>query len=85
VQGQPLILQESAGERRLHRPPPGGLSNLTTPFIVKVDRRNGGAPEFVMFTEDILPGQAIPPAPAPGRGRDPLRARRDRAGRDRQP
>lgn len=58
---QPLLLQDGEGERRLHRPPPGALSNLTAPFIIKVDRRNGGAPELVMFTEDIAPGQAIPP------------------------
>ena len=56
-----LILGASDGERRLHRPPPGALSNLTAPFILKVDRRNGGAPEFVMLTEDIPPGQAISP------------------------
>jgi quercetin dioxygenase-like cupin family protein len=56
-----LILNESDGERRLHRPPPGALSNLSAPFILKVDRRNGGAPEFVMLTEDIPPGQAISP------------------------
>ena len=61
AQGQPLVLQESDGERRLHRPPPGALSNLAAPFIMKVDRRNGGAPEFVMFTESMPPGQAIPP------------------------
>jgi len=59
--GEALILQESEGERRLHRPPPGALSNLTAPFVLKVDRRNGGAPEFVMLTEDIPPGQAISP------------------------
>ena len=58
--GQPLVLQDSEGERRVHRPPPGALSNLAAPFIMKVDRRNGGAPEFVMFTEGIPPGQAIP-------------------------
>lgn len=57
---QPLILDASEGERRLHRPPPGSLSNLTAPFILKVDRKNGGAPEFVMVSEDIPPGQAIP-------------------------
>ena len=56
-----LILGASDGERRLHRLPPGALSNLTAPFILKVDRRNGGAAEFVMLTEDIPPGQAIPP------------------------
>lgn len=58
---RPLILADSEGERRLHRPPPAALSNLAAPFIIKVDRRNGGAPELVLFTEDIAPGQAIPP------------------------
>ena len=58
---RPLILADSEGERRLHRPPPAALSNLAAPFILKVDRRNGGAPELVLFTEDIGPGQAIPP------------------------
>jgi len=61
VPAEPLILQASEGERRIHRPPPGALSNLTAPFILKVDRRNGNAPEFVMLTEDIPPGQAISP------------------------
>jgi len=61
ARGQALVLQDAEGERRVHRPPPGALSNLAAPFIMKVDRRNGGAPEFVMFTEDIPPGQAIPP------------------------
>lgn len=60
-QPRPLMLADGDGERRVHRPPPGGLSNLAAPFIIKVDRRNGGAPEFVLFTEDIPPGQAIPP------------------------
>lgn len=59
--GQALILKEADGERRLHRPPPSSLSTLTAPFTVKIDRKNGGAPEFVMITEDIAPGQAISP------------------------
>lgn len=58
---RPLLLQESEGERRLHRPPPAALSSLTAPFIIKVDRRNGGAPEFFMMISDIAPGQSIPP------------------------
>ena len=58
--GEPLILREGEGERLIHRPPPGALSNLSAPLILKVDRRHGGAPEFVMLTEDIPPGQAIP-------------------------
>ncbi|MDQ2947909.1 MAG: cupin domain-containing protein [Acidobacteriota bacterium] len=45
----------------MHRPPPAALSSLTAPFIIKVDRRNGGAPEFFMMMEDIAPGQSIPP------------------------
>jgi quercetin dioxygenase-like cupin family protein len=61
ARSEALILNASDGERRLHRPPPGALSTLTAPFILKVDRRNGGAPEFVMLTEDIPPGQAISP------------------------
>jgi quercetin dioxygenase-like cupin family protein len=61
ARGEALILQESDGERRVHRPPPGALSNLTALFTLKVDRQNGGAPEFVMMTEDIPPGQAISP------------------------
>src|SRR5947209_6109752 len=35
--GRPLMLAESDGEQRLHRPPPGALSNLTAPFTIKVD------------------------------------------------
>jgi len=61
ARGEPLILDAGAGERRVRRPPPGALSGLTAPFILKIDRRNGGAPEFVMLSEDIPPGQAIPP------------------------
>jgi quercetin dioxygenase-like cupin family protein len=61
ARSEALILQESDGERRVHRPPPGALSNLTALFTLKVDRRNGGAPEFVMMTENIPPGQAISP------------------------
>ena len=47
IRSTPLILQDSEGEKRVHRPPPSGMSNLTAAFIMKVDRRNGGAPEFV--------------------------------------
>jgi quercetin dioxygenase-like cupin family protein len=60
AESKPLILSVSEGERRLHRPPPGALSSLTAPFILKIDHANGGAPEFVMLTEDIPPAQAIP-------------------------
>jgi len=57
----PLVLQPSDGEHRMRRPLPASLSTLAAPFIIKVDERNGGAKEFVMFTEDVPPGQSIPP------------------------
>jgi quercetin dioxygenase-like cupin family protein len=61
VRGTPLILDASAGERRVRRPGAGQVRALTTPFIIKVDRRNGASQDLVMGTEDIAPGQAIPP------------------------
>ena len=58
----PLVLSIDQGERRVRRRAPDpGSSGLTTPFIIKVDRRNGGSPELVMGYEDIAPGQAIVP------------------------
>src|SRR5271165_3157289 len=60
VTGTPLALQPSDGEHRVRRPTPGALSSLTVPFILKVDERNGRAEDFVVLTEDIPPGQAIP-------------------------
>jgi len=57
-----LVLQVAQGERRVRRPRAGAApAHLTTPFILKVDRRNGGSPELVMGYEDIAPGDAIPP------------------------
>jgi len=52
---QPLILAADEGERRVRRTLGGA------PLIIKIDRQNGAAPEFVMGTEEIPPGQAIPP------------------------
>lgn len=34
-------------------------ATLTAPFIIKIDHRNGRAPDFMMGTEDIPPGQGI--------------------------
>lgn len=50
-----LILQAEEGERRLRRAPGGA------PFILKVDRQNGGSPDLVMGYEDLPPGYVIPP------------------------
>ena len=57
----PLVLQPADGEHRTRRPPPAALSTLAAPFIIKVDERNGGAKDFVIFTEDVPPGQTISP------------------------
>ena len=48
-----LILQGSEGERRVRRNAGKG------PFIIKVDRQNGGSPDLVMGYEDIAPGSEI--------------------------
>lgn len=58
--GEGLILQESEGERRVRRPRPDALAQ-TSPFIIKVDRQNGGSQDLVMGYESIAPGQAIRP------------------------
>ncbi len=34
---------------------------MSSPFILKVDARNGGSPDLMMGYEDIAPGQAIAP------------------------
>ena len=56
-----LILQAGEGERRVRRSRADGQPGLTTPFILKVDRRNGGSEHLVMGYEEIAPGQAIRP------------------------
>ena len=49
-----LVLQENEGERRNRL---GG----NFPFIIKVDRLNGGSRQLVMGYEDVAPGVVIPP------------------------
>ncbi|MEO7713747.1 MAG: cupin domain-containing protein [Gemmatimonadaceae bacterium] len=56
----PLVLDAASGERRVRRTTGLSAVSLTAPFIIKVDRRNGGAPDFMMGTEDIPSGQGIP-------------------------
>ena len=53
--GAGLILQADEGERRVRRNAGKG------PFILKVDRQNGGSPDLVMGYEDIAPGAEIQP------------------------
>lgn len=49
-----LVLEENEGERRDRL---GG----NFPFIIKVDRLNGGSRQLVMGYEDVAPGVVIPP------------------------
>jgi quercetin dioxygenase-like cupin family protein len=53
AQAAGLILQTGEGERRVRRNAGKG------PFIIKVDRQNGGSPDLVMGYEDIAPGAEI--------------------------
>ena len=50
-----LVLGADEGERRVRRNVGKG------PFILKVDRQNGGSPDLVMGYEDIAPGAEIQP------------------------
>ena len=53
AQGRGLVLQANEGERRVRRNPGKG------PFIIKIDRKNGGSPDLVMGYEDLAPGVDI--------------------------
>jgi mannose-6-phosphate isomerase-like protein (cupin superfamily) len=53
--GAGLVLQADEGERRVRRNAGKG------PFILKVDRQNGGSSDLVMGYEDIAPGAEIQP------------------------
>jgi quercetin dioxygenase-like cupin family protein len=56
-----LILQIGEGERRVRRPKAAGLAGLPDPFIIKVDKLNGGSKDLVMGYEELAPGQSIRP------------------------
>jgi quercetin dioxygenase-like cupin family protein len=55
ARGAGLVLQEGEGERRVRRNVGKG------PFILKIDRQNGGSPDLVMGYEDLAPGAEIQP------------------------
>jgi quercetin dioxygenase-like cupin family protein len=57
----PLILEKNEGERRVWRPIEGaeGWNGQPGPFILKVDRHNGGSSHLVFGTEDLPPGAKI--------------------------
>jgi quercetin dioxygenase-like cupin family protein len=57
----PLILEKNEGEKRIWRPIEGakGWDAQPGPFILKVDRHNGGSSHLVFGTEDLPPGGKI--------------------------
>lgn len=57
----PLILEKNEGERRVWRPIEGaqGWDAEPGPFILKVDRHNGGSSHMIFGTEDLPPGATI--------------------------
>jgi quercetin dioxygenase-like cupin family protein len=61
IHATPLILEKNEGEKRIWRPIEGaaGWDAQPGPFILKVDRHNGGSSHLVFGTEDLPPGGAI--------------------------
>jgi quercetin dioxygenase-like cupin family protein len=60
---QPLILQEGDGEHLLRRYAEQALTaapDSIPEFIIKIDKQNGGAEDFVAVTEILKPGAIIP-------------------------
>jgi len=59
----PLILQENDGEHRVRRPagatPEAGTSSIPE-FILKIDKQNGNADDFLVVTEILGPAAIIP-------------------------
>ncbi len=58
----PLILQESDGEHLLRRPKGQVQANgpgIIPELIIKIDKQNGAAEDFVTLTEDLKPGAII--------------------------
>lgn len=62
---QPLILSSAQGEVRVWRPLVSESAaeqklDVTTPFIIKVDRQHGGSPALWFGTETLASGAGIP-------------------------
>jgi quercetin dioxygenase-like cupin family protein len=54
----PLILEKNEGERRVMRGYPANPEPGET-FILKIDPKNGGSSQVVLFTADLGPGKAL--------------------------
>src|SRR5262249_53222664 len=73
-----LILQADEGERRVRR-------TGDFPFILKVDKQNGGSTHFVKGAGDLKAGPANPTPPASACRRDRFRSQRKCARHPRRP
>jgi hypothetical protein len=54
----PLILERNEGEHRIRKS--RDTPTPTAPFIMKIDRKNGGSQKMWLGTENIPPGGLIP-------------------------
>src|SRR5260370_34040718 len=61
VGSKPLILEKNEGEHRVRRPRGTPIAGL--PFIIKVDRKNGGSQQMWLGTGEIKPRAQIPRHP----------------------
>jgi mannose-6-phosphate isomerase-like protein (cupin superfamily) len=56
---KPVVLQKDEGELRTRRPREG-VSSPSSDFIIKIGPKASGSKHLLVFTEEMLPGAAIP-------------------------
>lgn len=56
---KPVVLQKNEGEPRIRRPREGAASP-SSEFLLKIGPKTSGSKHFLLFTEEIPPGAAIP-------------------------
>lgn len=58
-EARPLVLQKNEGELRTRRPREG-VASPSTQFLLKIGPKTSGSKHLLVFTEELLPGAAIP-------------------------
>ena len=58
-EAKPLVLQKNEGELRT-RKPREGVSSPSTDFLLKIGPKTSGSKHLLLFTEELVPGAAIP-------------------------
>jgi len=56
---KPTVLQRNEGEPRTRRPREG-VASPSTDFLLKIGPKTSGSKHLLVFTEEVLPGAAIP-------------------------